>query len=140
MFLHVIRSYIAKKRNLDEVECWGSGSPYREFLHSYDLANACIFALEMWNPSEISSPRMENGEPFNFLNVGTGKDITIKELATIIAREVNFKGQIIWDETRPDGTPKKLLDISRFSSLGWEPKIDLLSGIRDTIKDVFDKF
>lgn len=141
VFASLIRKFIiAKKNNLEFVECWGTGSPYREFLHSYDLANACLFALEKWNPSEINSPRMENGEPFCFLNVGTGKDITIKELATIISREVDFNGQIIWDKSRPDGTPKKLLNISRFSSLGWEPKIDLISGIRNTIKDVYSKF
>ena len=141
VFASLIRKFIiAKKEELNFVECWGTGNPYREFLHSDDLASACIYALENWDPSSKESPKDDLGEPLNFLNVGTGKDISIKELALLIAKGIGFKGEILWDHTKPDGTPKKLLDVSRLSSLGWKSKIDLATGIKDTINDVFDKF
>ena len=131
----LIRKFFeAKKNNLPSVTCWGSGKPYREFLHVDDLAKACVFALEKWDPNEKSSPKDINGNPLNFLNVGTGIDLSIKELASIIADKVGYKGLIKWDTSKPDGTPKKLLDISRIKSLGWEPTISLEDGISDTVK------
>jgi GDP-L-fucose synthase len=131
----LIRKFFeAKKNNLPSVTCWGSGKPYREFLHVDDLAKACVFALEKWDPNAKSSPKDINGNPLNFLNVGTGIDLSIKELASIIADKVGYKGFIKWDTSKPDGTPKKLLDISRIKSLGWQPSISLDNGISKTIK------
>ena len=131
----LIRKFFeAKKNNLPSVTCWGSGKPYREFLHVDDLAKACIFALEKWDPNEKSSPKDINGNPLNFLNVGTGVDLSIKDLASKIADKVGYKGRITWDTSKPDGTPKKLLDISRIKSLGWQPTISLDNGISKTVE------
>ena len=126
--------YIASKESLKSVKCWGSGSPFREFLYADDLGEAAVFALEEWDPNSTNSPKDKNGEPLSFLNVGTGKEISIKDLATKIAKLSNYKGEIIWDKTKPDGTPRKLLDISRIQKLGWDPKITLEQGISKTIK------
>ena len=115
------------------VECWGSGSPLREFLHVDDLADAVVFCLENWQPNREDSPKDIFGNPLSHLNVGTGKDISIKQLANKISELVGFKGEIIWDRSKPDGTPKKQLNISKISNLGWVPKISLDEGIKDTI-------
>tara|TARA_A100001388_G_C28732896_1_gene482460 strand:+ start:244 stop:1218 length:975 start_codon:yes stop_codon:yes gene_type:complete len=112
--------------NANNVTCWGSGNPLREFLHVDDLAEACLFVLEKWKPKE---------QDIHYLNVGTGKDISIKELAYIISENIGFKGKIFWDKTKPDGTFRKLLDVNRINNLGWEPKIDLNYGIKDTCID-----
>jgi GDP-L-fucose synthase len=109
----------AKTRGDDKVTLWGSGSPLREFLHADDLASACLFLLENYD-DEIA------------INVGTGKDISIKELAELIKGIVGFEGKIDWDSSKPDGTPRKLLDISRIAVLGWKPSISLEKGIRST--------
>jgi GDP-L-fucose synthase len=101
------------------VTLWGTGSPKREFLHSDDLGRACVFLLEEY----------DDNIP---INVGTGKDVTIKELAEVIQKVIGFEGEIEWDSSRPDGTPRKLLDISRISNLGWKPEIKLLEGIEST--------
>jgi GDP-L-fucose synthase len=104
------------------VELWGTGSPFREFLYVDDLADACVFLMEKYDYREI-------GE---FINIGAGKDITIKDLALMIRDIVGFRGEIVWDSTKPDGTPKKLLDISKIKALGWEPKTGLEEGIKNT--------
>ena len=135
---HVVPSLIrkfsvARRDNLSSVTCWGSGSVSRELMHVDDLAEAVIFCLENWFPSEIDAPKDNAGNPLNYLNVGTGKDISIKELAKKIAEIVRFNGEIFWDENMPDGTPRKVLDISRLKKLGWESKIDLTSGLENTI-------
>jgi len=104
------------------VELWGTGAPCREFLHVDDLADACVFLMERYDAEQI-------GE---FVNAGTGSDLAIKELAEMIRRIVGFEGTVVWDTTRPDGTPRKLLDISRLKALGWEPKTALEDGIRKT--------
>lgn len=135
---HVMASLISKfsKATLNSkpfVECWGSGSPLREFLHVDDLADAVVFCLENWQPTREDSPKDIFGNPLNHLNVGTGKDISIKQLASKISALIGFKGEIIWDKSKPDGTPKKQLDISKISKLGWLPKISLDKGIRETI-------
>lgn len=101
------------------VELWGSGNPLREFLHVDDLASAIIFAMNR---------KIEGG----FYNVGYGEDISIKELAEMIAEIIGYKGKIVWDREKPDGTPRKLMDSSKFRSLGWKPKIDLKTGIKQT--------
>ena len=130
----LIRKFsIAKRDNLSSVTCWGSGLVCRELMHVDDLAGAVIFCLENWFPSEIDAPKDNSGNPLNYLNVGTGKDISIKELAKKIAEIVKFDGEIFWDKTMPDGTPRKVLDISRLKKLGWESKIDLTSGLENTI-------
>ncbi len=113
----------AKDSRKNEVTCWGSGNPLREFLHVDDLADACLFVLEEWKP---------NKEDIHYLNVGTGQDISIKELAYKIAKNIGFKGEINWDKTKPDGTYRKILDISRINKLGWKAKIDLNSGVKNT--------
>ena len=130
--------YEAKINNKKEVICWGSGKPLREFLHVDDLAEAVIFALEYWDPNSSNSPRYEDGKKLFFLNVGTGREITIKDLANLIKKEINFDGAIKWDQSKPDGTPRKLLNIERIEKLGWSPRINLKIGIKETIK-VFKK-
>jgi len=137
---HVVASLIRKfaeaKRNKSRtVVCWGSGNPMREFLHVDDLGDAIVFALENWDPKDNLAPKDVHGNPLYFLNVGTGKDITINELAIKIKKFTGFEGDINWDKTKPDGTPKKLLDISRFSNLGWFPKISLNEGLKNTINN-----
>jgi GDP-L-fucose synthase len=101
------------------VSLWGSGTPRREFLHTDDLASACLFLLENYD-DEVA------------INVGLGEDIAIKDLAELVQRLVGFEGEIFWDSGKPDGTPRKLLDVSRMTDLGWKPKIDLEEGIRST--------
>jgi len=101
---------------------WGSGAPYREFLHVHDLADAVIHVMNNYNNKDL-------GE---FINIGTGKDLTIREMAEMIREIVAFKGDIKWDTSKPDGTPRKLLDISKINLLGWTPKISLNDGIKQT--------
>ena len=106
------------------VTCWGSGTPLREFLHVDDLADACVFALKTWKP--------DNSE-YSFLNVGSGEEVMISKLAEIIANETGFLGEILWDKSKPDGTPRKKLDVSRLSAIGWSAKISLQDGIKDLL-------
>ncbi len=123
----------AKTKSLDEVTCWGSGKPLREFLYVDDLGEAVVFALEKWDPNLNSSPCDNNGNPLLHLNVGTGKEISIKKLAELISKLCGYEGKIIWDHSKPDGTPQKLLNIEKISQLGWEPKTSLENGIKKTI-------
>ena len=133
----LIRKFsIAKRDNLSSVTCWGSGLVCRELMHVDDLAEAVIFCLENWFPSEIDAPKDNSGNPLNYLNVGTGKDISIRELAKKISEIVKFDGEIFWDKNMPDGTPRKVLDISRLKKLGWEAKIELISGLENTINSL----
>jgi GDP-L-fucose synthase len=111
----------AKVRGDKEVTLWGSGSPLREFLHSDDLASACLFLLENYDDDVA-------------INVGVGEDITIKELAETVKGIVGFEGSVLWDSSRPDGTPRKLLDVSRITSLGWKSDISFTSGLNLTYK------
>lgn len=126
----------AKKNNYKSVTCWGSGSPLREFMYVDDLAEASIYCLENWDLNSENAPKDKEGNPLTLLNVGTGKDISIKELALKIASITGFKGDIIWDKSKPDGTKRKLLNINRIRNLGWEAKIDLDEGINRTINDI----
>tara|TARA_B100000989_G_C19530754_1_gene469665 strand:+ start:2347 stop:3342 length:996 start_codon:yes stop_codon:yes gene_type:complete len=137
---HVMAAFIknfyeAKKSNTPFVNCWGTGSPYREFLHVDDLAEASIFALENWDPNSKDAPKDKYGNILTYLNVGTGKDLTIKELALKVSRALNYEGDITWDKSKADGTPKKQLDISRMKNLGWEAKINIDDGIKSTITE-----
>lgn len=136
---HVIASlirrfYEAKINNQKEVICWGSGNPLREFLHVYDLAEACTFVLEKWDPRNIIESSSINNQVC-WLNVGSENEISIKDLAKLISNSVGYEGEIIWDKTKPDGTPRKKLETSRLNNLGWFPKIDFKKGIKDTIED-----
>ncbi len=135
---HVIASFIKKfkdasSKNIPSVTCWGSGSPLREFLHVDDLASAIIYCLENWDPEYKKFGEDKNGDYLSYLNVGTGKEITIKELAITISKLAGYKGEIKWDSTKPDGTPRKLLDIDRIKSIGWSPAINLKEGIQKTL-------
>ena len=132
----LIKRFIdAKALNKKEVFCWGTGNPKREFLHSNDLGDACVFVLENWDPTKESAPKNKDGELLNMLNVGTGLEISIKELSKKIADIVNFKGEIIWDPSKPDGVSRKVLDVTRLNSLGWEAKISLSKGLEKEIKN-----
>jgi GDP-L-fucose synthase len=123
----MIRKFHESKEAMEKgggepVTLWGTGSPFREFLYVDDLADACVFLMERYAAPEI-------GE---FVNIGTGSDLTIRELAEMIKGIVGFGGNIVWDTAKPDGAPRKLLDVSRMKSLGWEPKTGLEEGIRKT--------
>ena len=127
------RFHEAAERGDAMVTCWGTGSPLREFLHVDDLGEACVFALEHWDPGSASAPCDAAGQPLPFLNVGTGKDLSIRELAEAVAEATDFKGKIQWDSSQPDGTPKKQLDVSRLRQLGWTARIALSEGLQGTV-------
>ena len=105
------------------------------FLHVNDLGSAAVFALENWDPNSSQAPISKSGEPLTYLNVGTGLDISIKDLTSKIAEATGYKGHILWDKTKPDGTPKKLLDVNKLSQLGWRYTINLEKGLTSTILD-----
>ena len=112
----------AKHAGAKTVTCWGSGNPLREFLYADDLAAACVFLMEHYDGEQ-------------FVNVGYGSDVTIRELANTVKSTIGFEGEIVWDTTKPDGTPRKLMDSSRILAMGWKPKIDLATGIRLACQD-----
>ena len=115
----------AKTNNSEFVEVWGSGKPKREFLYVDDVADACVFLLE-----NVDAAKLYDVMNISHINIGCGKDLTISELVEIIASIVGFGGKIKYDSSKPDGTPRKLLDVSRLKSLGWEPSISLEEGIK----------
>ena len=119
------RFHQAKQDAARSVSCWGTGTPSREFMHADDLGEACVFALENWSALSDDSPKDDGGNPLAFLNVGTGIDISIRELAERVADAVGFEGSIRWDLSKPDGTPKKQLDVSRLATQGWRARIPL---------------
>ena len=127
------RFHEAVEAQANSVTCWGSGTPLREFLHVDDLAEACIFALENWDPSSPDSPRDQDGLPLTHLNVGTGIDLPISSLAQAVSAALGFQGDLLWDQSKPDGTPKKQLDVSRLASMGWQAKIPLDEGLARTV-------
>lgn len=112
----------AKVANAPTVTCWGTGSPLREFLHSDDLAKACVFLMEHYSAD-------------GHINVGSGSEVTIKQLAELVKKITGFQGEIVWDTTKPDGTPRKLMDSSKLFALGWKPQMDLENGIRSAYAD-----
>ncbi len=136
--IHRFHSHKLEQKKL--IECWGSGKPRREFMHVDDLADASVFALENWDPTKDNAPLDESGEPLTWMNVGTGVDISIKKLANLIADITNFEGEIIWDKDKPDGTFKKLLDVSKLRDLGWNAKINLSEGLKKTYEDYKQEF
>ena len=115
------KAHEAKERGEDQLAVWGTGTPRREFLHANDLADACLFLLERYDSPEI-------------INVGCGEDVTIRELAEMVCDSVGFRGSLVFDATKPDGTPRKLLDVSLLFGMGWRPKITLHDGIRDAYR------
>jgi GDP-L-fucose synthase len=126
---HVIPALIrkfheAKKNNQKSVEVWGTGTPKREFLHVDDMADACVFLMKNYNDIQ-------------FVNIGVGDDLTIKELAELIKKIVDFEGEIVFDTSKPDGTPRKLMDVSKTKAMGWAPKIKLEEGLTAVFRDAF---
>jgi len=117
----------AKTGNQSSVAMWGTGSPRREFLYVDDLAEACYFLMQTYNESEI-------------VNIGSGEDVTIKELGELVQTIIGFKGKIEWDSSKPDGTPRKLLDVSKLHKLGWRHKVELSDGIKMAYEDFKKKF
>jgi len=116
----------AKTSSAATVTCWGTGAPLREFLYADDLASACVFLMQNYSEEQ-------------FINVGSGSEITIRELSELVKRIIGFKGEIVWDESKPDGTPRKLMDSSRLFALGWKRKINLETGIRMAYEDFLSK-
>ncbi|MCU0785894.1 MAG: GDP-L-fucose synthase [Verrucomicrobia bacterium] len=112
----------AKVSGAGTVTCWGTGAPLREFLHADDLARACVFLMENYSDEQ-------------FINVGYGTDISIREAAELIKHIVGFRGEVVWDSSKPDGTPRKLMDSSRLFALGWKPQVDLETGLRLAYED-----
>jgi len=121
VFPALIRKFSEAVKNGTSVQLWGTGSPKREFLHVDDLARAVVVLLEKYDNDE-------------HINVGTGEDVTIKELAETIASAAGYVGQLEWDSTKPNGTPRKVMDVSRIKSLGWAPQISLVDGVRQTVE------
>ena len=124
--------YNASNESLPDVTCWGSGKPYREFLHVDDLGDAVLFSLENWDPNSENAPIDKYGNKLSLLNVGSGIEISIKDLANKISKLLNFQGNIKWDESKPDGTPRKKLNCEKINKLGWYSKISLDQGIVET--------
>lgn len=106
----------AKTSGASEVICWGTGAPFREFLYSDDLAEACVFLMDHYSEEQ-------------FINIGSGSEITVRELSELVGKVIGFKGRIAWDTSKPDGTPRKLMDSSRLFALGWKPQVGLEEGI-----------
>jgi len=124
----LIRRIVLAKRNSEPiVTTWGTGTPRREFLHVDDLADACYFLLQNYNEQGL-------------VNIGCGVDVSKKELANLIVAEVGYKGELFFDNTKPDGTPRKLLDIQLIKKIGWKPKISLEKGIITTLEEIKNKF
>ena len=124
----LIRKFITAKKNGDpSVILWGTGTPLREFMHADDLADACLFLMENFNDA-------------GFVNIGTGKDLSIRTLAEMVKKMVDFTGEIVLDTSKPDGTPRKLMDVSKINAMGWHAKISLEQGIKQVVEDVKNRF
>lgn len=117
----------ARTAGKDQVVCWGSGSPLREFLYADDLARACVFLLENYSEEQ-------------FINLGTGVEVSIRQLSGLVSRIVGFKGEIVWDTSKPDGMPRKVMDNSRLLALGWKPQVGLETGLRLAYQDFLKRF
>ena len=116
------RFHEAKISGAESVTCWGDGTPLREFLYVDDLADACVYLMNTYSGNET-------------VNLGTGKELTIKELTELVAKVVGYEGEILWDTSKPNGTPRKLLDVSKLESLGWKYKTELPEGIKLAYED-----
>ena len=121
------RFHEAKMASAPNVACWGTGSPLREFMHSDDVGRACLFLMENYSEQQ-------------FINVGSGVELSIRELTALVARVVGYEGGITWDSTKPDGSPRKLMDSSRLFAMGWRPQVDLEAGLRSAYEDFLKRF
>ena len=130
------RAMEAKAAGAAHLEVWGTGAPRRELMHSDDLAEACLFLM---NLDESSFGALLRADVPPLLNIGTGTDLTIRELAELVMQTVGFEGKLVFDTSKPDGTPQKLMETSRLSALGWQPKIKLQDGIQRTYKELLAK-
>ena len=124
------RFHEAKMHGDKTVTAWGTGTPLREFLFSDDLARACVYLMENKNANEI-------GE---FINIGSGKEKTIKEIVELVKKTVGFEGEVVWDKTKPDGTPRKLMDVSRINALGWSAQVELEDGLKIAYQDFLERY
>ena len=120
------RFHEAKINNLPEVVVWGTGSPKREFLFADDLADACVYLMQNYND-------------YGWINIGSGEEVSIAELATMVKEVVGYEGKLVFDTTKPDGTPRKLLDVSKLHDLGWKHKTPMKEGLKITYQDFLDK-
>jgi GDP-L-fucose synthase len=130
------RMHEAKVGGAEQVVLWGTGTPRREFLHSDDAANACVFLMNL--PDDRFDEIVGNGDLCPIVNIGCGEDLTIRELAEHVAGVVGFKKKIVFDPSKPDGMPRKLLDISRLTALGWKSRTPLREGLRKTYTDFLE--
>lgn len=121
------KAHLAKEQGSSDITVWGSGTPRREFMYADDMADACVFL-------------MESGYKDGLINIGVGEDVSIKELTEMVCKVVGFKGEILFDSSKPDGTPRKLLDISKLKALGWKPKTSLTDGINEAYKDFLRRY
>jgi GDP-L-fucose synthase len=121
------KAHLAKEQGSTDMTVWGSGTPRREFMYADDMADACVFL-------------MESGYKDGLINIGVGEDVSIKELTELVCKVVGFKGEILFDSSKPDGTPRKLLDISKLKALGWKPKTSLTDGINEAYKDFLRRY
>jgi GDP-L-fucose synthase len=141
---HVIPALIrkmheAKENGQSEVVLWGTGTPRREFLYSEDAADACVFLMQL-DDAKLDSLARSSGAQYPYLfNVGCGEDLTIRDVAGIIAQIIGFQGKLSFDTSKPDGTPRKLLDVSRLAALGWAPRVTLRDGLRLAYRDFLQK-
>ncbi len=120
------RFHEAKVQGSPNVTCWGTGSPLREFMHADDLAAACVFLMEKYSDNDI-------------VNVGSGTDLAIKDLAVLVREATGYEGEILWDHSKPDGTPRKLMDSGKILALGWKPRVELAAGIRAAYQDFLQR-
>jgi GDP-L-fucose synthase len=121
------KAHLAKEQGSTDMIVWGSGTPRREFMYVDDMADACVFL-------------MESGYKDGLINIGVGEDVSIKELAELVCKTVRFEGELIFDTSKPDGTPRKLLDISKLKALGWKPKTSLANGVNEAYKDFLRRY
>ena len=121
------KAHLAKEQGATDMTVWGSGTPRREFMYVDDMADACVFL-------------MESGYKDGLINIGVGEDVSIKEVAELVCKTVRFEGELVFDTTKPDGTPRKLLDVSKLTALGWKPKTSLADGINYAYKDFLRRY
>jgi GDP-L-fucose synthase len=139
---HVIPALIrklddAKRRNKDEVVLWGTGTPKREFLHSDDVADACVFLMKL--PESEFATLLREDRPA-LINIGCGVEMTIRQLADLISSIIGYKGRVVFDASMPDGTPRKLMDVSLMRSMGWKPRVELYAGLADSYREYCERF
>jgi GDP-L-fucose synthase len=131
----------AKAGGRDTVTLWGSGAPLREFLHSDDMADACVFLMGLSDAqfAQALQPDASHSQP-PLVNVGSGVEMSIRALAEELSQVIDFKGKIVWDASKPDGTPRKLLDVGRLQALGWQPKTAFRQGVAAAYRDFLERF